>query len=67
MTTKALNQRQVRWSEFLSQFDFCIVYRLGHKAVRPDALSRNREDRPDSKDPDDDRVKTREHVLLKIA
>ncbi|KAJ6437084.1 reverse transcriptase [Purpureocillium lavendulum] len=36
-TTKVLNQRQVRWSEFLSQFNFRIIYRPGSKAVRPDA------------------------------
>ncbi len=39
-STKTLNQRQVRWSEFLSQYNFRIVYRPGSKAVRPDALSR---------------------------
>ena len=42
-TTKVLNQRQVRWSEFLSQFNFRIVYRPGSKAARPDALSRKSE------------------------
>ncbi|RAL63669.1 hypothetical protein DID88_003712 [Monilinia fructigena] len=46
ITTKALNQRQVRWSEFLSHYNFRIVYRPGSKAIRPDALSRKREDRP---------------------
>ena len=39
-TTKLLNQRQVRWSEFLSDFRFQIQYRPGHKATIPDALSR---------------------------
>jgi len=63
-TTKALNQRQVRWSEFLSQFDFRIVYRPGNRAIRPDALSRKKEDRPDKTDPSDDRVKNRERVVL---
>ena len=48
ITTKALSQRQVRWSEFLSSFNFRIVYRPGTKAVRPDALSRKWEDRPKS-------------------
>ncbi|RAL59855.1 hypothetical protein DID88_000484 [Monilinia fructigena] len=32
-TTKALNQRQVRWSEFLSHYNFRIVYRPGSKAI----------------------------------
>jgi hypothetical protein len=42
--TKVLNQRQVRWSEFLSQFNFQILYRPGNKAVLPDALSHKQED-----------------------
>jgi hypothetical protein len=29
MTTKLLNQREARWSQFLSQFNFKIVYRPG--------------------------------------
>jgi hypothetical protein len=57
-TTKALNQRQVWWSEFLPSFNFRIVYRPGTKAVQPDALSHKWEDRPKSTNPDDDdRVK----------
>jgi len=64
MTTKALNQRQVRWSEFLSQFNFRIVYRPGSRAVHPDALSRKSEDRPSKSNPDDDRIKNRERIVL---
>jgi hypothetical protein len=63
-STKALNQRQVRWSEFLSQYNFRIVYRPGSKAVRPDALSRKWEDKPDKRDTDDDRVKNRQRTIL---
>lgn len=63
-TTKVLNQRQVRWSEFLSQFNFRIVYRPGPKAIRPDALSRKAEDRPNKSDTTDERFKHRERVLL---
>jgi len=40
-----LNQRQIRWSLFLSKFDFRIAYRPGAKGGKPDALSR----RPDYK------------------
>jgi hypothetical protein len=29
MTKKLLNRRQARWSEFLTQYDFEIVYRPG--------------------------------------
>ena len=38
-----LNQRQIRWSLFLSKFDFRISYRPGTKSGKPDSLSR----RPD--------------------
>ncbi|XP_044715208.1 reverse transcriptase (RNA-dependent DNA polymerase) domain-containing protein [Hirsutella rhossiliensis] len=63
-TTKALNQRQVRWSEFLSGFNFRIVYRPGTKAVRPDALSRKPEDQPKRADTNDDRIKNRQRTIL---
>ena len=42
-TTKTLNKRQVRWAEFLAEFDFTIQYRKGSENGRADALSR----RPD--------------------
>ena len=63
-TTKALNQRQVRWSEFLSGFNFRIVYRPGTKAIRPDALSRKSEDRPKRADTNDDCIKNRQRAVL---
>ena len=59
MSTKALNQRQVRWSEILSGFNFRIVFWPGSKAVRPDALSRKPGDRPAKTDLGDDRIKNR--------
>ena len=62
MTTKQLNQRQVRWSEFLSQFGFTIVYRPGAKATIPDALSRLPGDKP--RDAEDDRLQHRNRILL---
>ncbi|WPJ61331.1 hypothetical protein SMAC4_13443 [Sordaria macrospora] len=48
-TTKELNQRQTRSSEFLSQFNFNIFYRKGSENARADALSR-REDLKTSKE-----------------
>lgn len=39
-TTKELNRRQVRWAEFLSEFNFKISYRPGNENGRADALSR---------------------------
>ena len=40
MTKKKLNKRQVRWKQFLSQFDFKIEYRPGKEGGKPDALTR---------------------------
>ena len=40
MTKKKLNERQVQWKQFLSQFDFKIEYRPGKEAGKPDALTR---------------------------
>jgi hypothetical protein len=42
-TKKELNKRQIRWQEFLSEFDIRIEYRPGNENGRADALSR-RED-----------------------
>ncbi|KAG0154712.1 hypothetical protein PDIDSM_280 [Penicillium digitatum] len=41
-TTKLLNRRQARWSEFLSRFNFKITYRPGKQGAKPDALTRRR-------------------------
>ncbi|ODM16166.1 hypothetical protein SI65_08600 [Aspergillus cristatus] len=46
MTTKLLNCQQAHWSEFLSHFNFKIVYRPGKQGVKPDALTRRSEDLP---------------------
>jgi len=39
-TTKQLTRRQVRWSEYLSTFNFVIRYRAGRLGTKPDALTR---------------------------
>ena len=46
MSTKLLNRRQARWSEFLSRFNFRIVYRPGKAGGKPDALTRRSGDLP---------------------
>ena len=40
MFIKLLNCRQARWFEFLSRFDFKIIYRPGKAGAKPDALTR---------------------------
>ena len=45
-TTKLLNRRQARWSEFLSRFNFKIKYRPGKAGGKPDALTRRSGDLP---------------------
>jgi hypothetical protein len=39
-TTKLLTRRQVRWSEFLSQFNMIIRFRPGRLGTKPDSLTR---------------------------
>jgi len=39
-TTKLLNQRQARWAEILSEFNFKIIYRSGEINGKADARSR---------------------------
>lgn len=63
MTTKALTRRQVRWSEFLSQFDFEISWRSGSMSVKPDALTKRSQDLPKSQN--DPRIKYQNQALLK--
>ena len=46
MSTKLLNRRQARWSEFLSRFQFKISYRPGKQGQKPDALTRRSGDLP---------------------
>ncbi len=46
MTTKTLSRRQARWSEYLSRFNFNIVYQPGNLNGKADALTRQSEDLP---------------------
>ena len=38
-TTKKLTQQQVRWSAYLSPFNFKIHFRPGQLGAKPDALT----------------------------
>jgi len=44
MTKRQLTERQIRWYETISLFQFTLTYRPGSEAVVPDALSRREQD-----------------------
>ena len=62
MSTKKLTRRQVRWAEFLSQFDSKITYRPGTQGGKPDALTRRSGDLPKG---GDERLAQQNQVVLK--
>lgn len=63
MSTKHLTRRQVRWSEFLSQFNWKIRVTPGRRNGKPDALTRRSQDLPtDDMDP---RVQQQDRALIK--
>ena len=62
MTTKLLNRRQARWSEFLSRFNFKITYRPGKAGGKPDALTRRSGDLPKE---GDERIIANQQAILK--
>jgi len=47
LTKKVWNQRQIRWAQELTNYNFKIVYRPGSRARKPNALSRRPEYRPE--------------------
>ena len=46
LSTKELSRRQARWSEFLSRFNYRIVYRPSIVGTKPDSLTRRLGDLP---------------------
>jgi hypothetical protein len=44
MTTKVLTAKQVRWMEFLSDFNFQIIYTTGKNNQKADILTRREQD-----------------------
>jgi hypothetical protein len=63
-TTKLLNRRQTKWSEFLFRFSFKIIYRPGKQGAKPDALTRWSKDLPKE---GDERLLHQNQVMLKKA
>ncbi|KAI0995384.1 hypothetical protein K3495_g12798 [Podosphaera aphanis] len=63
MTTKKLTRRQVRWNEFLSEFDFRISYCPGKLNIKPEALTRRSQDLPENET--DERLLHQNQILLK--
>jgi len=63
MSIKLLNRCQACWSEFLSKFNFKIVYHPGKAGAKPDALTRRSGDLPNEKG--DERLKFQQQVVLK--
>lgn len=64
-SSKQLSRRQARWSEFLSRFDFKIVYRPGKAGGKPDALTRRSGDLPKVGDTSNERNNYQYQVILK--
>ena len=58
MSMKKLTLRQVRWTEFLSEFNFVISYQSGKKNDKADALTRK-----PNKQPTDNEDKRRKHSV----
>jgi hypothetical protein len=62
MSTKMLNRRQARWSEFLSRFNFVIQFRPGKQGRKPDELTRRSGDLHKE---GDERLQQQSQVVLK--
>lgn len=62
MSTKQLNRRQAKCSEYLSHFNFVITYRPGKQGGKPDALNRRSGDLPDE---EDERLRHQSQTVLK--
>jgi len=63
MTKKLLNRQQARWSEFLTRFDYEIVYRPGKSNWKANALTRRPGDLPEG---GDEILNNMEQVVLKL-
>jgi hypothetical protein len=62
MTTKLLNHRQTRWAEYLSCFNFTIIYHPGKAGGKPDSLTHRSGDLPQG---GDERLIEQQKAVLK--
>ena len=62
MTTKKLTSRQAKWAEFLSKFNFMVMYQSGKKKNKADALTRRPNKQPISNE--NEKQEHRVQVLL---
>jgi len=60
-TTKELTDRQIRWSEVFSGFNFKIEFRPGQEGGKPDAVTRRKADMPQE---GHERLTQKERILL---
>jgi hypothetical protein len=60
--TKLLNRHQTHWAEYLSHFNFKIVYRPGKAGRKPDALTHRSGDLPEG---EDERLVKQQKAVLK--
>ncbi|CCE31587.1 uncharacterized protein CPUR_05440 [Claviceps purpurea 20.1] len=63
MTTRMLSERQIRWAEELSYYNFTIKFRAGKDSEKPDLLSRRDQVMP--KDASDERLNERKFQLIR--
>ncbi|CCE34913.1 uncharacterized protein CPUR_08852 [Claviceps purpurea 20.1] len=63
MTTRMLSERQIRWAEELSYYNFTIKFRAGKDSEKPDFLSRRDQVMP--KDASDERLSERKFQLIR--
>ena len=64
MSIKKLTPRQVRWAEFLSEFNFVINYQSGKKNNKADALTRKPNKRPTNNEDNQCKYSVRMLLLL---
>jgi hypothetical protein len=63
---KQLSRRQIKWSEFLSWFDFKIVYRSEKREEKSNVLTRRSEDLSKEENDTNERSKYQHQTILKI-